>query len=311
MELIPSKDVRAYLESLDWKFSDYDKATMITNLSIPESDICLELEKLAEITADQKLKRMILRRIRYNEAALEALKRIKCPCVYLVTHYDEDGMIEEDGLFASFELAKQFGDSRHVEYTIEKRRILDDEQNDADIETNLGYISYTDDGKIWYLSSHEAEYDEDDDDEDEYGRSLENHYVVIPHPFQYGDIVRDIRDGTYGVIYTAKGGWKAEDQWFREVNQDYSGSVLNVEMFYEDSCAVGHDHIKSIYLEFANLTKDDEQYEVLQMIQMLMKGEGTLDSFNFALELYMAMKDKCKVVLDYKYRPKKQKGNVR
>ncbi|MBQ7796327.1 MAG: hypothetical protein IJ374_07205 [Lachnospiraceae bacterium] len=307
MELIPSKDVRAYLDSLGWKFSDQDRATMILNLRMPESDICLELDKIMKETEDQKLKTKLQSRKKHKEATLEALKKIKCPCVYLVTHYNEDEEIEEDGLFATFELAKQFGDSQHVEYVIEKKRILDAELKEGYLETDLGYVCYSEDGKIWSLSSYEVEYDEeeDDEDEDENGRSLEDRYVVIPHPFQYGDIVRDIRDGTCGVIYTAKGGWEAEDEWFRELNQDYSCSVLNVEMFYEDSCSVGHDHIKSVYLEFANLTEDDDQYEVLQMIQALMMGEGTLDSFNFALELYMARKDKCKVVLDYKYRPKK------
>lgn len=306
MELIPSKDVRVYLESLNWKFSDHDKATMIANLSIPETDICLELDKILKMTEDQKLKKMIQSRSKHNEASIEALKRIQCPCVYLVTHYDEDGEIEEDGLFATFELAKRFGESRQMEYSIVKKRIIDNVLKDEDLEMNLGYVSFTEDGKIWSLLSREMEYDENDNEEDEDGRLLEDHYVVIPHPFQYGDIVRDIRDGTCGVIYTAKGGWKAEDQWFRKLNQDYSGSVLNVEMFYEDTCTVGHDHIKSVYLEFANLTENDDQYEVLQMIQALMMGEGTLDAFNFALDLYKGMKNKRRVVQDYKYRSKKQ-----
>ena len=110
-ELIPSKDVREYMEKKGKKLTDFERATLAYNypgLSIEER---LELLKeIMDTTQDQKLLGQIRERIAHHKKCVEKFYENKKGMMYVLETYDEDDWRPADWCyFASGELAYASG----------------------------------------------------------------------------------------------------------------------------------------------------------------------------------------------------------
>ena len=67
-ELVPSKTMREYLASVDFKFNDFQRAALIWNKpDVLWKERLEAIEKLADTTKDEDLKRQIKERVQFEK----------------------------------------------------------------------------------------------------------------------------------------------------------------------------------------------------------------------------------------------------
>ena len=103
-ELVPSKTMREYLASVDFKFNDFQRAALIWNKPDMLWKERLEaIEKLADTTKDEDLKRQIKERVQFEKREWSAfLDNVSGGYVYIVEDH-EDGSC--NGVFAEYNKA--------------------------------------------------------------------------------------------------------------------------------------------------------------------------------------------------------------
>ena len=128
-ELIPSKDVREYMEKKGKKLTDFERATLAYNY--PGLSIGERLELLKEImdtTQDQKLAGQIRERIAYHKKCVEKFYENKKGMMYVLETYDEDDWRPADWCcFASGELSYASGKRLGECFSIAKYRVFEKE----------------------------------------------------------------------------------------------------------------------------------------------------------------------------------------
>lgn len=306
MELIPSKDVRAFMQNLGREFTDAEKATIIYNLREDRTKRFDELRKLMEATNDLTLKKEIQERFDYENKMFDSFATARQDCVYVLCYCDyesEDGRMITEEYFSNLEAARKWGLSLEQDYQVDKVRIqtIAECDPDEDLYERIGSANYDENGILTYIQSDEVDEKENPRYNDDECQRFELAYVTIPHPFKHGDVVRNVITGGIGIVYSwnSKWDWDKFEAYLHEcgLSGDYPDIGMNVEMLHEngDFC---HTHPSPLELEYANLTKADREYDVMDAASELFKGHGSIEYLQMMIEEYLKADDRKRIVVD-------------
>ena len=258
-ELIPSQYMRSLFEDLGFELTDFNKATLIwNNLLHGRSEKLSALKTLQESMSDECLKQQIKERLDYEDDMLKTMKN------------NNDGkhvfvVLDEDGyccvFFSEYEMAHQYGMEHAGKYEeksfeIEKQLIIREESilivrecgrinwniipSGKTIKTikydgdPLSRISCSADGDIESIWSNEMP-EEAESLVDTYRTDrFEHQFFPIPFEGTKGWPVRDITDGTIGVLMQDTKGW--QKYMARSCYRDYSDIQMEVVFLTPQGC---------------------------------------------------------------------------
>ena len=265
---IPSRDVRAKIESDNWSFSDRDKAAIIWNSDRVHSMKYADLIEIMRGTGDEVLRTQISERLRYDAVALSLFDEQRLGFVYATNTNEYPGEDCIIGYFASAKLAYEAGIKDDCSFKIEKFQIigedtvrmkqwsvvspilakdLDKQIEEIDIPGSpVAALEYDDKGMLIDYWSYEVSK-EDKLLIDSLGRHrFENAYVVIPNPFEIGEFVKIIGTEIIGRVDVSQEDWEkyVEKALSENAIEDYSDASIVIR--YDE---LDHDHVSPIYLE--------------------------------------------------------------
>lgn len=270
-ELVPSLYMRSLFEDLNFELSDFNKATLIwNNLLHDRNEKLSALKYLLESTPDECLKQQIQERLDYEDDMLRTMKNNN-DGKYVFAVLDEEEYC--CGFFSEYEMAHQYGIEHARKYEektfkIEKQFIIREGRDlmvrDAGrmnwniipsgktIETikydgdPVSDISFSADGNIKNIWSNEMA-EEAESLVDPYRTDrFEHQFFCIPFEGTIGWTVRDITNGTIGVLMQDTKGWQKYID--RSLYRDYSDIQVEVVFLTPQGCW-SHEHINPIYLE--------------------------------------------------------------
>ena len=285
-ELIPSKDVREYMEKKGKKLTDFERATLAYNypgLSIEER---LELLKeIMDTTQDQKLLGQIRERIAHHKKCVEKFYENKKGMMYVLETYDEDDWRPADWCyFASGELAYASGKKLGECFSIAKYRIFEKEIDmEEDGHYSVSNLHYDEKGDLWNCSSDEVAWEGELDEDDE--ERFEDAYVDLPYPFRTGDLVREVGCDEIGVVQSER--TDEEYELFRtraeKMRQEghfnsYGDASIPVE-YPDENGNFGHSHVLIANIEYAVPDENDPKREVLEYASLMLKKRCYIQEF--------------------------------
>lgn len=297
IELIPSKQVRDYIDEINFEFTDHQMATLIWNArGYTYKQRIDALKSLGENTTDQVTKEQINQRIAYEE---EALKRFKSNpdnnFIYVVNN--EDGY--SCGFFRKYDTALAYANKLEEKCEIEKQLIVEGDsipivKERVGINQNLcpdvekidyyeykghpeGEIELDEKGEILRVWSREMT-DEEEDAVDEYKKErFEFQFINIPFPptFTKGIPVKYIPSGEYGIIEAGSDIWgDFTDRISKGLYVDYSDMSIIVQFLGENGrwC---HSHINPIDLEVGmpDIKEEPELYRAMDALSEYWSGK--------------------------------------
>lgn len=287
-ELIPSRDVRKYLEEKRHVFTDFEKATLIYNHSeMSLTEKAAYLNGLMEQTENEILKEEIQDRLSYDELCLSRFYENNGDYIYELEAYDpEDKTFYEMGYFKSGKVAVGCGKKFQENYSIHKIQLLTEEKDPEECDADYTAAVYFDhQGLVRDYYSLEVEWTEKKPEIDP--SRFENAYIKIPHPFSNGDFVRvksnDRLKNEVCIIECYNFDFDEESE--NRCYFDYSDASLRVAYIY-GAARFGHEHIKITDVEFARPKEDDPKYRLLCCAQSLVRGYGGLNELQFFSDEY-------------------------
>ena len=291
-ELIPSKYMQRLFKNSGFELSDFNKATIIWNYpgkTLKEK--LTALEELAGETGDMLLKQQITERLDYEKAVMEAfIQKPNKEFIYVVEIEDNYSC----GFFYSYDMAYEYGlryvkDWEEEKFSIEKQHVVASEKDLVVIRRSgwnwnilpeekgvkneekyegqaVAQVYYRADGEINYCYSYELS-DEWENRVDSYRRErFESQFFEIPFEGEKGTPVRDLTDGSYGVLMQDTAEWNRymKDISDRNLVVDYYD--IQVQVVYLTFQGLwSHEHVNPIYLEpetpkFDRNDKKEEAY---------------------------------------------------
>lgn len=265
LELIPSKSTREYLKKIGHVFTDNEQATIIYNLglSFPKRDELLE--RIAQKTSDAVLREQIEERLAFDRAELKKFEDAAGAMFCIegcFAKMDELYGPEEYGRFTTAALAKQVAMRSGKEFKIRKERLYSEAVSleYAQMESDVAGVWYNAAGEVTsYWSVAEDECFKEREQNGKQGKTFEDRFIEIPHPFAYGDKVQVL--GTE-QLYTVGGfGSKEEEQKMLaaicarlgaespEEIMDYLDVALYLGYENEDG-KHDHTHVSPLFVEF-------------------------------------------------------------
>ena len=290
-ELIPSKDVREYMEKKGKKLTDFERATLAYNY--PNISIGERLELLEEImdtTQDQKLVGQIRERIEYHKKCVEKFYEDKKGMVYVLERYDEDDWRPVDWCcFVSGEQAYTSGKKLGECFSISKYRIFEEEVDmEEDRHYSVSDLHYDEKGDLWNCSSDGVAWEGELDEYDE--ERFEDTYVDLTYPFRTGDLVREVGSDEIGVVQSQR--TDEEYELFRkraeEMRQEghfnsYGDASIPVE-YPDKNGNFGHSHVLIANIEYAIPDENDPKREVLTYASLMLKDRCYIQEFQMECE---------------------------
>ena len=290
-ELIPSKDVREYMEKKGKKLTDFERATLAYNY--PGLSIGGRLELLKEImdtTQDQKLLGQIRERIAYHKKCVEKFYENKKGMMYVLETYDEDDWRPADWCyFASGELAYASGKKLGECFSIAKYRIFEKEIDmEEDGHYSVSNLHYDEKGDLWNCSSDEVAWEGELDEDDE--ERFEDAYVDLPYPFRTGDLVREVGSDEIGVVQSERTDeeyelfrTKAEKMRQEGYFNSYGDASIPIE-YPDENGNFGHSHVLVANIEYAVPDENDPKREVLEYASLMLKKRCYIQEFQMVCE---------------------------
>ncbi len=275
-ELVPSSCMRAYFEELHFKFTDFQKATLIWNAPGKTWRARLEtLNELAKITEDNNVRQQIHERIDFEQKKWEIfLNNDSGRYIYVVEDWEKG---ESRGFFASYDMAFKYADRDLEEYEnaciIKKQLIVQGEEDEmvrssgrnnpymgmGDIQPE--FTSYEGDpvsevvldqnGEITRMDSNELRKAEEERVDPFRPDRFEYAFIKIPFDMQVGAPVKDLTTGQYYVLTQGKREWDAYLQRI-ETNGwyvDYS-DIQVIAYRLTKNGYWSHEHINPLYLDY-------------------------------------------------------------
>lgn len=264
-DLIPSKDMREYLQKIDHHFSDAEIASLIYNVSrLGWKERRERLKDLAERTDDQELKKQILELVEVQLKAVEDFKTLEPGFIYAVETTERNGELELLGFANNYETAYQSGLLSEDEFEIRKEKLLvSDDQEEGSWET----IYFDANGKI------RDTYLPEDVIWDKYASNehFTKRYYYVPTPFFLGDVVYDLGYGEYGIVMANadEEEKRKTDQFLKKWGADESDIEVRICTF-SDGEWTGHLHASPYYLEYAHLEDNDPRKDIFNSAKYLM-----------------------------------------
>ena len=263
--IIPSKDVRNYHKKIGFKLSDFEKAGLIVlSRKLSYFRKLKELKNISDNTNDDKLKEDIEYYINCMENIYKSFvyNDDKKAIYYIEALYEGDKEYIDNGFFFEFKDALNACKNIKGEYRIQKNILIypeDDYEQDEDglIDSEIGYMGFSENGTISYIYSYIVESEPFDSDKF-YGK-----YLSIPDPFKSGDIVYDYEHSEIGVVCSKS--WKNRSDFMKKIGGDNSDMICNIDVIWNESellegtGSFGYIHGNPLYYEYYKL-KDDGNY---------------------------------------------------
>ena len=309
MELIPSEDIRAYMEQTGWSFSDREQAGILFNYrGLALAEKAARLRELGDRTEDRILAEQIGQRLALGQEMRDLFFRDGPGIFYML----DDACNERPVYYAKAEDAIRRGKREggrfevckyhligapglppvHNEpiwnpYLFKARQPLEKpELPDEDRDDNwAGYAGFNEHGELYSLQSSEplsismAVYTEMCFSV----QRFENRYVELPNPFQRGDIVQVTGRFDHrrrGVVETSQEEWERFNRRIRDdclEGVDFFDACLTVEFPVEGGFS--HWHINPLYLERCQPEKDDPDHDILEAGSLMLRGDCGLEYF--------------------------------
>lgn len=194
-QYIPSKDMRNYLDKINFRFSDSEKAIIIYNSNICLQKIHEELIQIAKTTENAVLRKQIEERVAWDLNSIKMLKMNQGGFFYALDVFDAwDNEYENEGYYTTFEMAKLTAEKFAKKYIITKSKLFDKdvEPEKGDINPEIGAIAFNANGELDYFWSKSMAKREWAARRIERKSQFEERYISFPHPFQKGDIVKNV-----------------------------------------------------------------------------------------------------------------------
>lgn len=293
--LIPSKDVRKYLDETGYQMTDFVKAHLIVHSDIISLRRKIdELRKLAESCSDDKLKQEIMNYADFYTYSLKSFAYNKDGeyIFRLRVSWDEKYSDYIDAVcFLNFDDAMEYiKNCDGIKYRIEKEKPLREYEDVEECCRCYGIMIIDNIVGLNYCSAYDVpdpEYDTD---------SFADAFVPIPFPFKNGDIVYNLKSNRMGVINSSDDGWIVN---FSEASDsdysDYNNLVIMDMLSMDDSADRNwdFDHVNPLYLEFAQ-TEDDRkapfdyktEKDVLLVLSQLIKKQASIFVLEYAVNNY-------------------------
>lgn len=292
-ELIPSKDVCAYMEQQGCILNDFEKATLIYNHSGMDYEKRAEyLKELLENTENMELKNQIQERICYDAKCQKRFYEKEDGEIYkLFVFSPSDNEYLSYGHYPCGALAVRSGKKFQEKFYVQKIKLFTEEiEQDVNQETEVRYFNA--DGILQDYYSLEVPWTGKREEMDQ--ERFENAYVEIPFPFRNGDFVRIKNhaelENQICLVECCQNTKTAEShEW--SCRNDYSDATIRVAYICEKA-NFGHTHVNIADVEYAELENDDPKNMLLRCAQSLLRGYGGLGDFQYACEEYSRKKGK-------------------
>lgn len=301
IDIIPSKQMKEYLNEIGFTFSDHQKATLIWNSdsdSYSWNEKLNALRELAEQTSDTIVKQQVLERVQYEEKCFDVFHdNSSNRYIYIVSNMEER---EEYSLKSepAISYAKRQAIKNKEEYTVYKQLLLT-EAKPSIIKSNIqvnpnifGELEFSEEekynggpianltinpnGEIAAIYSNELSKEEDDQVSIFKQERFEDKFIPIVFPFEKGDIVKHIPTGEYAVVKTSQEQWK---QFLEKVEQglyvDYIDTSITV-VFLDKEGYWSHDHLNPLDFEIdvPEVTTENELFcQALEALSEYWRGD--------------------------------------
>lgn len=286
---LPMSDfMQNYYQETGITFTDSERATILWNsvFPLPKAEILDALKEIADTTEDDLLKTQIYERLDAERDIGQRFGENDGRCFFVCTPSDEGPKEKWDSsYFAALKAAVAYGkeESRGI-FKIEKKIFEDCRTDDDSDETNAmdGCAWYTKDGELIhctcfpYMFGIKGRLGYGDPSR------FEDAYVPLQNPFEIGDIVRIAGDSRPAIVQESR------EQWYRLLERNtreshiihpsFDDNCLRVEFLNNDG-EMFHDHPHILSLEKIDQWEDELEWELLQAVSRLIKGEGEMDDF--------------------------------
>ena len=276
MDLIPSRDMRQYLEETGYRFSDRERLSIIYWRARLLDEFRFWMQDFIQTTEDKSLidgvKTCLAELDRYVETfqkGSEAGKEI----FRTILSYD-DGSTKGEQFSCDYPTAFGYGLQFRDDFRIEKLRVSDfAESMEADPVTME--LSFDCDGRIRVPEDEIIWVNTPD---------IFNGAVRAPIPFKNGDIVTVLEGNEqtcshHSVINIGIGAPLT-------LNTDYSDFVLFCEYYDAESKEFCHEHVSPFFLEFCRDEKELEYPSILEAARALITGTRRITLEEFTLQLH-------------------------
>lgn len=281
-ELVPSQLMRKFFCDVGFEFTDFQKATLIWNApGKTRKEILDALRELSEITEDKNVTQQIQERIKFEDKIFAAFINNQLSKYVYVVVDSEDGC--SCGFFGNYYMAAEYA----LKYTKEnkskwcsiRKQLIVSTTEDKKVRNhwngypNMGikteeYSEYNgeavaeatlnSDGEIKNLTSYEIP--KQNEPMCGTGR-FEHQFIKIPFDLQAGTPVKDVINGTYGILAQGKEAWNKYLQNIenRKLHVDYSDIQVGVYRLTKTGYW-SHEHINPMRLdiEFPPYIQDDK-----------------------------------------------------
>lgn len=315
-KLIPSKDVRKYIEEQKKDFTPEEEATLIYLSNSLDFENKLDFLKRISLyceSLDSKLSKEINRVVQQMNGEEIKLLREENNSFYTVTYYypTYNTWDKYEEVFSTFEKAKEFVTSQFLE---------DEwlEESPTKIKIRKWYIDKKD-GE-WIQGEYNINFklvdiqysNIKDFEEFENKKDFTWNYVEIPHPFRRGDIVKNLVDGKIYIVTYPKDDVDYEldierNKKFKEENKiDIFDMGLYLEGLKKDQFTESHALPSNLeFVDFENEPNykgsknsktevvtmfkvlDETKKDLLKETSSLLKGDGCLELFTQAYRDYL------------------------
>lgn len=274
--LIPSEDVRVYMEQTGFRFTPSELATLVyhSGKTLPvKHSYWLSL---VDETGDATLRKEIRERIAYDQKCQWLFAENDGSCFYETAIGETTDDWERDevtGHFASLELALKHAKGYGVPFDIRKYQIIGlcknvivpyclfnprlfpegDSGESAYRGEAIAEFRYTAEGILQSYWTYEISPEETAAVEDWGKARFEWRFIRMPNPFQAGDLVRIVGTDRVGRVATSQAEWQA---FLRRVEErklavDYSDASVTVDYSSKEN-PYDHQHVQPIHLEKAD-----------------------------------------------------------
>lgn len=290
-ELIPSKDVRRYMEKQGCVLTDFEKAALIYNHSgMSHEKKVKALECILKETADDELRVQIQNRLIHDRQCLKKFYEREENDIYVLKVFCSEAQEwTECGCYVSGEIAVASGKKFRGRFSVYKTKALTEEKEPIECFARQVAALYFDAGGILcnYYSNEIPEIESEGSNERVH---FEHACIDIPHPFKNGDLVKvlyneSLKDAICIIECCEEGMEDKENREQRCMYYDYSDVSLRIATLKENA-QFGHEHVPVPDIEYASMNDSDLRKSIVDCAVDLLRGCGGLSDLQYACEEY-------------------------
>lgn len=290
-ELVPSKDVREYMEKQGCVLTDFEKATLVYNHSgMSHMEKRTALECILKETTDDGVRVQIQNRLTYDRQCLKKFYEKGKNEIYVLNVFSSETQEwTECGYYVSGEIAVASGKKIKERFSVYKTKVFTEEKEPEEcFSKQIAALYFNAGGILCNYFSNEIPEIESEGNNDR--MHFEHAYIDIPHPFKNGDLVKvlyneSLKDGIC-IVECCKE--ESDDENIckqRCMYCDYSDVSLRIATMSENA-QFGHEHVPVPNIEYATVEDSDLRKSIVDCATDLLKGCGGLSDLQYACEAY-------------------------